>query len=80
MHQIVKTAKEISSENSAISEELSQTATEVGQNVEKESNIVENTRDKGVQLSSYLDSSVEKAKSSPKELEKTFDSVNSGLN
>jgi methyl-accepting chemotaxis protein len=77
LHQIVKTAKEISSENSAISEELSQTATEVGHNVEKESNIVENTRDKGVQLSSYLDSSVEKAKSSQKELEKTFDSVNS---
>lgn len=76
LHEIIKTAKEISSENSAISEELSRTAVEVGRNVEKESNIVENTRNKGEQLSSYLDSSVEKAKSSQIELEKTLNSVN----
>lgn len=80
LHEIVKTAKEISSENSAISEELSQTAAEVGQNVEKESNIVENTKNKGMQLSSYLDSSVEEAKSSQKELEKTLNSVDNVKN
>jgi methyl-accepting chemotaxis protein len=76
LHEIVKTSKEISSENSAISEELSQTAAEVGKNVEQESSIVANTREKGMSLSSYLDSAVDKAKSSQIELEKTFTSVN----
>ena len=76
LHEIVKTAKEISIENSAISEELSQTAAEVGKNVEQESSIVANTRTKGMELSSYLDSAVDKAKSSQVELEKTFSSVN----
>jgi len=77
LHEIVKTSKEISAENSAISEELSQTASEVGKNVEQESLIVANTREKGMDLSSYLDSAVDKAKLSQKELEKTFTSVNS---
>ena len=76
LHEIVKVSKEISSENSAISEELSQTAAEVGKNVEKESSIVANTREKGVALSEYLDSAVDKAKLSQVELERTFGSVN----
>lgn len=76
LHDIVKTSKEISIENSAISEELSKTALEVGKNVEKESSIVSNTRENGLELSSYLDASVEKAKLSQVELEKTFTSVN----
>jgi len=76
LHEIVIKAKDISLENSTISEELSQTALEVGQNVEEESNIVSHTRDKGIELSSHLDKSVEKAKSSQIELEKTFHSVN----
>ena len=76
LHEIVKTSKEISVENSAISEELSQTAAKVGKNVEQESAIVANTRTKGMELSSYLDGAVDKAKSSQVELEKTFSSVN----
>ena len=76
LHEIVKTSKEISAENSAISEELSQTAAEVGKNVEQESSIVANTRTRGMELSTYLDSSVDKAKSSQKELENTFNSIN----
>ena len=76
LHEIVKVSKEISSENSAISEELSQTAAEVGKNVEQESAIVTNTRTKGMDLSSYLDGAVEKAKLSQVELENTFKSVN----
>lgn len=76
LHAIVKTSKEISIENSAISEELSKTAFEVGKNVERESNIVSNTREKGVSLSIYLDESVKKAKDSQVELEKTYNSVN----
>lgn len=76
LHEIVKTSKEISSENSAISEELSQTAVEVGKNVLKESKIVAKTRDEGLSLSSYLDSSVQKAKASQIELERTFENVN----
>jgi methyl-accepting chemotaxis protein len=76
LHEIVKESKQISSENSAISEELSQTANEVGNNVEEESKIVSNTRNKGLELTSYLDSAVEEAKSSQIELEKTYDSVN----
>lgn len=75
LHAIVKTSKEISTENSAISEELSNTASEVGKNVEKESKIVSETKEKGVTLSTYLDESVEKAKASQIELEKTHDSV-----
>ncbi len=77
LHEIVKVSKEISAENSDISEKLSKTAADVGKNVEQESIIVSSTREKGMVLSSYLDSAVDKAKSSQKELEKTFTSVNS---
>jgi methyl-accepting chemotaxis protein len=76
LHEIVKTSKDISSENSAISEELSQTALEVGKNVEKESSIVSNTREDGMELSTYLDSAVIKAQSSQEKLGKTFSSIN----
>ncbi len=76
LHKIVKVSKGISAENSAISEELSQTAAEVGKNVEQESAIVTNTRTTGMELSSYLDGAVEKAKLSLVELENTFSSVN----
>ncbi len=76
LHNIVKESKQISLENSAISEELSQTAFAVGKNVENESEIVSQTREKGLNLSSYLDSSVEKAKESQLELENTYSSVN----
>jgi methyl-accepting chemotaxis protein len=76
LHEIVKTSKQISIENSAISEELSQTAHEVGKNVEDESKVVFATREKGLELSSYLDEAVDKAKVSQSELEKTYDSVN----
>ncbi|NOX15460.1 MAG: methyl-accepting chemotaxis protein, partial [Epsilonproteobacteria bacterium] len=75
-HEIVKESKQISLENSAISEELSQTAYSVGKNVENESKIVSQTREKGLSLSEYLDSSVEKAKESQVELENTYSSVN----
>ena len=76
LHEIVKTSKNISLENSAISEELSQTATEVGKNVEEESHIVSDTRNQGLELTSYLDEAVEKAKLSQIELEKTHHSIN----
>ncbi|WP_024955370.1 methyl-accepting chemotaxis protein [Sulfurospirillum arcachonense] len=76
LQRIVQASKEISGENSAISEELSSTAVEVGKNVEKESLIVSKTREKGEELNSYLNTSVEKAKSSQVELEKTYTSVN----
>ena len=76
LHNIVKTSKDISIENSAISEELSTTATEVSNNIEKESKIVSLTRENGIQLSEYLDSSVKKAKNSQIELEKTYESIN----
>ncbi len=76
LHEIVKTSKDISSENSAISEELSQTALEVGKNVEQESSIVSITREDGVELSTYLDSAVIKAQSSQEKLGKTFSSIN----
>jgi len=76
LHDIVKESKQISLENSAISEELSQTALAVGKNVEAESDIVSDTRKKGLSLSSYLGSSVDKAKESQIELENTYDSVN----
>ncbi len=76
LHDIVKKSKQISLENSAISEELSQTAFAVGKNVENESKIVSKTREDGLSLSGYLDSSVEKAKESQLELEKTYDSIN----
>ena len=76
LHDIVKSSKDISLENSAISEELSQTAIEVEQNIEEESNIVCSTRNEGLELTSYLDNSVEKAKLSQIELEKTYSSIN----
>lgn len=76
LHEIVKASKQISIENSAISEELSKTASAVGRNVEKEASIVSTTREKGLALSTYLDASVEKAKVSQKELENTYSSVN----
>jgi len=76
LHNIVKASKEISLENSAISEELSQTASQVEKNVEEESKIVLQTRDKGQDLSNYLDKAVDKAKLSQVELEKTFLSIN----
>ncbi|MCF6173987.1 MAG: methyl-accepting chemotaxis protein, partial [Campylobacteraceae bacterium] len=75
LHEIVKESKQISFENSAISEQLSQTAFAVGKNVENESAIVSQTREKGINLSNYLDSSVEKAKESQEELENTYGSI-----
>jgi methyl-accepting chemotaxis protein len=76
LHEIVKQAKDISLENSAISEELSQTAIEVGKNVVNESEIVTKTRSDGLNLTSYLGDSVQKAKSSQLALEKTFGNIN----
>jgi len=76
LHEIVKTSKDISSENSAISEELSRTAIEVGKNVLNESKIVVETRNSGLDLSTYLNNSVQKAEESQAELEKTFSNIN----
>ncbi|MDD2384457.1 MAG: methyl-accepting chemotaxis protein [Sulfurospirillaceae bacterium] len=64
LHDIVKKAKEISSENASISEELSRTASEVVRNVDAEAKIVENTKQEGTNLVSSIESSVAKAQDS----------------
>jgi len=75
IHQIVKTSKSISSENSAISEELSHTANRVEEQASQSSKIVESTQKEGTSLGNYLKNSVQKAHQSEKELANTFDSL-----
>ena len=75
LHAIVKTSKTISSENSAISEELSQTAMHVGRKSEDQSLIVEKTQQEGTMLKEYLNSSVNQARHSQKELSTTYESL-----
>lgn len=71
LHEIVKKAKQISSENSAISEELSSTASAVFTNSQKQSQLVNITKEEGIGLKEYLFSSVQNAKNSQNELENT---------
>ena len=75
IHQIVKTSKSISSENSAISEELSHTANRVEEQANQSSKIVESTQKDGTNLGIYLKDSVQKAHNSEKELASTFNSL-----
>jgi len=75
IHQIVKISKSISAENSAISEELSQTAGKVEDQANQQSRIVNATQKEGKGLESYLAESVEKASRSEKELANTFSSL-----
>ena len=71
LHEIVNKSKTISNENASISEELSQTATEVVKNVDMESKIVEKTKQEGIALTESIENSVEKAKTSQTVLEQT---------
>jgi methyl-accepting chemotaxis protein len=64
LHEIVKSSKGISSENAAISEELSRTASEVVRNVEEESSIVSQAQGRGNDLTKLIETSVQKAKDS----------------
>lgn len=75
LHEIVKNAKSISNENAAISEELSQTASEVVKNAQKESAIVEVTQHKGTELTNLIGSSVQKAKNAQTILLQTQDNI-----
>ena len=75
IHQIVKISKSISAENSAISEELSQTAGKVEDQANQQSHIVHATQKEGKGLEAYLAQSVEKAHHSEKELANTFSSL-----
>lgn len=75
LHDIVKNAKGISSENAAISEELSRTASEVVKNVEVESSIVSQTQTKGNHLTQMIETSVQKAKDSQTTLLNTQNNV-----
>lgn len=68
---IVNEAKIISNENSAISEELSCTSREVGSMVERQSDIVSATTEKGKVMIMDLGTSVEKAQTSAGELSNT---------
>lgn len=75
LHEIVNTAKTISSENASISEELSRTAFEVVKNVDTESKIVEHTKEEGIALVKNIEVSVTKAKSSQEALHKTQNDI-----
>jgi methyl-accepting chemotaxis protein len=75
LHGIVKNAKGISSENAAISAELSRTALEVVKNVEIESSILSQTQEKGNYLTQLIEESVHKAKNSQSTLLDTQSNV-----
>jgi methyl-accepting chemotaxis protein len=62
IHTIILASKRSSEENASVSHELSNTAYEVGQRVDKESKIVQNATSQADALKSYLESSVQKAK------------------
>ena len=62
IHTIILTSKTSSDENASVSHELSSTAYEVGQRVDKESKIVQSVTSQADMLKDYLESSVEKAK------------------
>ncbi|WP_294966767.1 methyl-accepting chemotaxis protein [Sulfurimonas sp.] len=69
IHTIISESKISSNENASVSYELSKTATEVGGRVEKEAEIVSKATQDANQLKSYLETSVEKAKTSHKDIE-----------
>lgn len=75
LHDIVKNAKSISTENAAISEELSQTATQVVKNVEIESKIVSQTQSKGKNLTLKLETSIEQVQEAQKGLQETNNDI-----
>ena len=71
LHEIVKKSKTISNENASIAEELSRTATEVVKNVDRESKIIESTKEEGIALVNSIENSVIKAKDSQQTLSDT---------
>ena len=71
LHVIVKNSKGISHENASISEELSQTASEVVRKMGEESKIVTSTKEEGRALTLDISDSIIEAKASQEVLEKT---------
>lgn len=62
VQSMVKEAKDSSTENSSIAEELSQTSLQIGKKVEDESSIVQKATEKGEILQNILNSSISEAK------------------
>ena len=71
VQNIIKEAKLSSSENSSISEELSQTSLQIGKKAETESSIVQGATQKGEELQEVLDSSISDAKETKTEIVQT---------
>jgi len=80
LHDIVKNAKVISTENASISEELSRTASEVVKNVDTEAKIVTRTKESGIALTSAIETSVQTATISQEALRKTQEDINTVKN
>ena len=66
--ELIETSKQSSSENSAISHELSTTATLVGANVEKSVSVVKETTQKALEVNSEITNAISDAQESKKDI------------
>jgi len=71
----VKEAKQSSMENSSIAQELSQTSLQIGKKAEQEASIVQNAAAQGKELQEVLQTSIENAKITKKEISQTGESL-----
>ncbi len=76
----IQEAKQNSSENSSIAEELSQTSQQIGIKAEEESSIIQGLTHKGDSLKNVLHTSIEEAKVSKEEIVKTGKSLEEAKN